>query len=736
MKKVWKVLLFCMLMGIFSIPAAASVNEQELYVVDTCPVTDTKTIAVNPLIRKDENYPGNNNRGLSYDIELLSRFEAFMKEQLINASKSENKYVDVLSVTELRNMEMFECIDPWSFGGYTPYIMRVEFGDGATHKHPYKMGFEYLVWDGNAELDNANIAGWRIHNALSEEETLAYFAEVDKAVKTALDAAPEDATDETLALFYHDYIAYKCEYDYDRLEDDILPMESHTSGGVLTTDIGVCDGFSNTYSYLLHKFGIECDLVISWEINHAWNIIKLNNEFYHVDITWDDPVRDRLGQVVHSYFLISDAKMLEQDHALGNEEGYDYTCDDTRYEDAFWRKACSKVWMDGSMVYYATYDYDKFYDGVNGIYARNMEDGSVKQLVSIPGKFVDDVSWWASNCAGLFLDGEYLYYNTEREIRKVKTDGTDNQLVYSLGDQVGYIYGSKTLGKEIKYFVAPSSAAIEERDGGVYYYCCLHKNVKEDTAKPATCTTGGSKQVTCKDCNETWTEDVDPLQHDWNKGYTVDKKPTYIEKGLESIHCKRCDVSKEGTSREIDILPNPFTDITEGLYCKTAVLWAYSNNITTGTSVEGIFDPRGACTRAQVVTFLWRVAGKPEPQYTKWNITDVAYSSGSDYDKAIHWAYEQGVAAGYPDNTFRPKDPVTRAQFVTFLYRMADSPEVNVNDGSFDDVDPIRHKNFQNAIVWATKRGVASGRNGKFMPDTVASRGDVLTFIYRDEILP
>ena len=128
---------------------------------------------------------------------------------------------------------------------------------------------------------------------------------------------------------------------------------------------------------------------------------------------------------------------------------------------------------------------------------------------------------------------------------------------------------------------------------------------------------------------------------------------------------------------------NPFTDVKEKDYYYEPVLWAVANSITTGTS-KTTFSPDNPCTRAQVVTFLWRAAGSPEPTQTNNPFTDVP--AGQYYYKAVLWAVEEGITAGTSKTTFSPDESCTRAQVVTFLWRAAGEPAPQKNDNPFNDV--------------------------------------------------
>lgn len=127
---------------------------------------------------------------------------------------------------------------------------------------------------------------------------------------------------------------------------------------------------------------------------------------------------------------------------------------------------------------------------------------------------------------------------------------------------------------------------------------------------------------------------------------------------------------------------NPFTDVPSGAYYEDAVVWAVKKDITSGTSAT-TFDPDGSCTRAQAVTFLWRAAGSPEPKSATMPFTDVP--AGSYFEKAVLWAVENGITKGTSDTTFGPDASCTRAQIVTFLWRAGGSPAVSGNS-AFSDV--------------------------------------------------
>ena len=168
-----------------------------------------------------------------------------------------------------------------------------------------------------------------------------------------------------------------------------------------------------------------------------------------------------------------------------------------------------------------------------------------------------------------------------------------------------------------------------------------------------------------------------------------------------------------------------FRDVTQSDYYYDAVQWAVEKGITEGTSAT-TFSPDASCTRAQMVTFLWRAAGSPAPKSTVNPFTDV--SASDYYYNAVLWAVENGITTGISADRFAPGATVSRAQTVTFLYRANGSPAAS--GASFSDVAADEY--YANAVAWAVRSGITTGTgNGKFAPNAPCTRGQIVTFLYR-----
>lgn len=220
-----------------------------------------------------------------------------------------------------------------------------------------------------------------------------------------------------------------------------------------------------------------------------------------------------------------------------------------------------------------------------------------------------------------------------------------------------------------------------------------------------------------------------------NDGYELDKLTVTDKDG------NRLSLSDKGNGKYTFTMPSgkvsvdaafskietvSFRDVKQSDYYYDAVKWAVEKGITEGTSAD-TFSPGASCTRAQMVTFLWRTAGSPAPKSAANPFKDV--SANDYYYSAVLWAVENGITSGTSADTFAPNATVTRGQTVTFLYRAAGSPAVGGNAG-FSDVNANDY--YNSAVAWAAENNITGGTgNGKFSPKADCTRGQIVTLLYR-----
>ena len=173
-----------------------------------------------------------------------------------------------------------------------------------------------------------------------------------------------------------------------------------------------------------------------------------------------------------------------------------------------------------------------------------------------------------------------------------------------------------------------------------------------------------------------------------------------------------------------EVETSPFSDVSASAYYYEAVKWAQEKGITGGIG-NGLFGPNRPCTRAQIVTFLWRAAGSPEPKAMS-SFADV--SMDAYYAKAVAWAVENGITTGTGDGKFSPDATCTRAQSVTFLFRAIGK----LVDSKAEFSDVLTDSYYANAVAWAVENGVTNGiGDGLFGPDNSCTRAQIVTFLFR-----
>ena len=275
---------------------------------------------------------------------------------------------------------------------------------------------------------------------------------------------------------------------------------------------------------------------------------------------------------------------------------------------------------------------------------------------------------------------------------------------------------------------------------------CIHTNTEVLPGKAATCTEAGlTEGLKCADCNAILVaqEIIPALGHEYTpvvtaptctkSGYTTytcvcgdsyvaDYVPALGHNYVDGV-CTGCGRNENGGGGNTG---SGFVDVPANSYYVDAVLWAVNNGITTGVSPTR-FNPNGACTRGQVVTFLWRAMGEPEHNVTENPFVDV--TEADYYYNAVLWAYENGITTGVGDTHFNPAGECGREQVVTFLWRTMGEPASEA-EVAFTDVAADAY--YATAVAWAVENGITTGLDVTFFGvGTVCTRAQVVTFLYR-----
>jgi len=377
-------------------------------------------------------------------------------------------------------------------------------------------------------------------------------------------------------------------------------------------------------------------------------------------------------------------------------------------------------------------------DGVTAIGSQVFADCTGLKRISIPSSVTVLDSCAFANCNSLesitipigvtSLDDAVFYYC--ENLNSVYFEGNAPQIAsdafYGVTATCYYPAGNTTWTDNVKQ---------DYRGELTWVPCCNEHEMGEwYTAKEVTCTEDGKQQRDCVNCDYFEEKEIPATGH--TEVVDEAKEPTCTKPGLtEGCHCSVCNTvivkqetipalghDWEGlTCQRCGEVNMPFTDVKPGKHYYYPVIWAVENGITNGTTPT-TFEPNKACTRWQVVTFLWRAAGCPEPTITTHSFTDV--SAGN---KAVLWAVEQGITSGTTETTFSPDETCNRWQIVTFLWRFAGCPEPTTTGHSFTDVSANNK-----AVLWAVENGITNGKNATtFAPNDPCTRGQVVTFLYR-----
>ena len=334
--------------------------------------------------------------------------------------------------------------------------------------------------------------------------------------------------------------------------------------------------------------------------------------------------------------------------------------------------------------------------------------------VKLPLPTVDGKLFTPKQILHKFTGGGYEYFINE-SVGGMRGAGSfkieDNCAVFT-------IYGFSTfeLSGTVTY-VVPSSGGGSSSSSRRYDVSAPSVKHGDVTVSPKTASKGDTVTITVKPDSG---YELDTLTVKDASGSKIKVKDKGDGKFTFTMPASKVTVSAEFA--EIETLD--FADVSTDAYYYEAVKWAAKKGITGGTG-DGTFNPNGACTRAHIVTFLWRAAGSPEPKSTV-SFADVP--AGSYYAKAVAWAVENGITLGTGDGTFSPNATCTRAQSVTFLYRALGTAPTTVN--GFTDVTADAF--YADAVAWAVESGVTNGTSAStFSPNNGCTRAQIVTFLYR-----
>lgn len=457
-------------------------------------------------------------------------------------------------------------------------LTRDDINNGAVrsiiNSHPEFISLSggYTYWTSGSSI--TKIVFTYLTNAKEEQQELdAALQEVKSKIDTS------GMSDEEIVLAYHEYLTSTVAYAYeDYFNGTIAANHGYDMYGALVKHSCVCQGYAETMFYLLREAGLSCAIASSENINHAWNIVKIRGNWYHIDATWDDPVWDMPGRSYHDYFLVSFDTMNKNtlinhtkdrtDMVVSAQWGDTYTTAvDTTYESGkFWNGIEKAIFYKDGYWYSISEGSSKTSFNINKYqYSTNIN----KVLYSGTAKWTTPSGGYYSGVySSIYLRGDNLYFTTPDSLNKIditSTNVTPTELInirtqynsstgnnlYAFGEQYGKLVYFITDSPNIKKTKDSSNSSKYNKEYAEYTFemCISHKWDAGVVTKEPTYTSTGTKKYTCTNCGETKIETIAKLvctSHVWDSGKVV-TAPTYKTEGIKKYTCKNCGTTKTET---------------------------------------------------------------------------------------------------------------------------------------------------------------------------------------------
>ncbi len=647
MKKVLSILLcVCILFSNISPVYAMESNSNNFDYCKKVPLPEPTVILIDEEPERAASYSLINTSDM---IEVLMELSQRVKEALLSG----DEFMDI-DISDLNlNMDAHSYVNSLAY--YCPYLV----GNMQAAVYYYSSGAYAFI---------------RIDNPYSVSEVRSFINKIDNEIDSILENLSDDMSDVDKSLIVHDALVYRYEYEYDNLNNGTLTEDSFRSGGMLLNKTGVCNAYAYLYMYLLHCLGIECDVVSSDTMYHAWNVVKLNNKYYHVDCTFDDPVEDKLGKVSHWYFLISDTTMkTEKDH-----HGWDeslYSCNDMQYEDDYWVYVDSQIIYGEDEIYYIDSYYDEEYFLGEYFYIVGMD----KTTNEITDYYFLDFIWsagggayWPGLYSGFFMVDNTFYCNSEDTIYALGLDGEVKEVFHLDDTSNGYIYGIRENGTKIQYALSasPNHSQVIYETGDVI--------TRTEEEEPIPSVTEVFQDIHDYDWYVNSVQYVyeNGMMSGYNGYFNPEDTMTRAMVVTTLYRLNGEPMVTDYTAVEL------FADVMPDQWYTDAICWAYNTGITTGYAGTAFFGTDDSVTREQVATFLYR--------YTEINAYDTSASADisgykgnelvSEYAvNTMRWAVGIGLISGeerYENGVLvqdlNPQGSAIRAQMATILMRFCE----------------------------------------------------------------
>lgn len=371
----------------------------------------------------------------SYETLVFDRFQGYENDYISNETDftAAGKYI----ANKVKNLESFADI----------YQFRIRKEDAELLIGEYIFyvpEFFYVGTSVGIETEDGYLKKLSFTYSNTAKRDIEIYRE---EISRLINLSDKSWSDLEIALFYHDYICSAYKYD--------TKLKIYDAFNLITKKEGVCQANSLLYVELLNMCGVPAKFVSSKEMVHAWNVVKIGEEWYHVDITWDDPVNDRYGLASHEYFLLSDSEMSANKHYGWMTFSEDIYCTDTGYDNYFWQQSESPfTWLNGNWYYikpdasgFSVYKTDLKYIGT--------------EVISLQGQWKVGFSSYDEVYSGLGVFNNQLVFNTSDKIISFDVNTGNSRVLFSEDNSYRCVFGMFA-GDKIYYHLSSSPDPLRQ----------------------------------------------------------------------------------------------------------------------------------------------------------------------------------------------------------------------------------------------------------------------------------
>ncbi len=484
--------------------------------------------------------------------------------------------------------------------------------------------------------------------SMSSQERKKAESEYEKELDYIVSQVDVHMTDVEKALWVHDYFASSYEYDND--------MSIYDAYNLFTQRKGICQAYSLGYVAVMRELGIETYTISSEKMNHSWNIVNIDGEWYHVDVVFDDPTPDKTGAAQHNYFLLSDDEI---ENAKNPHSGWQsrYSCVSDKYSNSMWKNVASRMDYSNGKWYYIDSDEGTL---VSCAYASPEKKN---ELFTFEDKWYmsnDETRYWNGIYSGVSISDSKVYVNTPHEIVSVSLSDGKTSLVFSDSENET-IYGMRVYKNVLEYNVADSPNSTEHKISQIKIKDPLPIKTKKQMR---------FDDVSRLDKSYYAVEYV--YRNGLFNGVSENKfapKSTLTRAMFVTVLGRLCgiDISEyDGTG---------YSDVQTGLWYSPYIEWARQTGLVNGVG-EDVFAPNNVITREQ--GYKISAAFCAMYGYGTGSVTDVKVGYG-DKDLISSWAMDgvrfciknKIISVGNVNTMLEPNLPLTREETALIVYKLA-----------------------------------------------------------------